>query len=248
MSINWLLTNFLAAFLLPPLNAILLGGCGLLLLKRRRIWGKTLIGFSLVALWLLATPYIAGKLLDALAPPYRPLDVRDADAIVILGGGTYHDTLDYGGDTVGRLTLERLRYGAWLARRLHKPVLVTGGAPTGGRPEGPMMRETLEREFGVKVRWMEDCSETTRDNARLSAAPLHRDGIRRIYLVSHAWHLARAIPEFEREGLRVVPAGFGYSLPSGPDLMDLVPNAKALYDSSLALHEGIGLIWYRIRN
>jgi uncharacterized SAM-binding protein YcdF (DUF218 family) len=248
MSLSWLLTNFLAALLLPPLNALLLGGLGLLLLKRRRAWGKALIGFSLAALWLLATPYVGGKLLNALAPPFQPLDGSEADAIVILGGGTYNDTLEYGGDTVGRLTLERVRYGARLASKLGKPLLVTGGAPDSVRPEGLLMRETLEREFGVKVRWVEDRSETTRENARCSATLLNQAGIKRIYLVSHAWHLARAVPEFERQGLRVIPAGFGYALTRGPRPLDFVPSAKGLYDSYLAMHEGIGLIWYRIRN
>jgi uncharacterized SAM-binding protein YcdF (DUF218 family) len=247
-SFSWLVTNFLAAFLLPPLNLLILGAFGLLLLKRRRAWGKALIGISLATLWLLATPFVGGHLLDALKPPVRLPNPADADAIVILGGGTYYDTVEYGGDTVGRLTLERVRYGAWLARKLDKPLLVTGGNPDGGRPEGQLMRETLEREFGVKVRWVEDRSETTRENARYSAEILKKAGIDRIYLVSHAWHLPRALPEFERAGLRVVPAGTGYSLTRGPRPLDFVPNAKGLYDSYLAMHEGIGLFWYRIRN
>lgn len=245
---SWLLTNFIAALLLPPLSLLISCVLGLYLLKRRRRLGKALIGFSLVVLWLLATPFIAGALLDMLKPPYRGLDGTEADAIVILGGGRYNDTLEYAGDSLGRLTLERARYGAWLARKLNKPLLVTGGSPDGGRPEGQLLRETLEREFDVRVRWVDDRAENTRDNARFSAALLREDGIQHIYLVSHAWHLARAIPEFEREGLRVIPAGTGYSAGSGPQLLDFLPSAKGLYDSSLAMHEGIGLIWYRLRN
>lgn len=248
MSITWLLTNFLAAFLLPPLNLLLLGGFGLLLLKRRRGLGQTLIGFSLAALWLLATPFVGDGMLDALKPPASNLDGRQADAIVVLSGGSRYDTVEYGGDTVGRFTLERVRYGAWLARKLGKPLLVAGGAPDGGRPEGQLMRETLEREFGVKVRWVEDRSENTWENAHFSAALLKKEGISRIYLVSHAWHLPRALPAFEHEGLRVVPAGTGYSRGHGPRPLDFVPSAKGLYDSYLAMHEGIGLVWYRIRH
>ena len=134
MSITWLLTNFLAAFLLPPLNLLLLGGFGLLLLKRRRVLGQTLIGFSLAALWLLATPFVGDGMLDALKPPASNLDGRQADAIVVLSGGSRYDTVEYGGDTVGRFTLERVRYGAWLARKLGKPLLVAGGRPTVAAP------------------------------------------------------------------------------------------------------------------
>ena len=248
MSVSWLVTNFIAAFLLPPLNLLIVAGLGVYLCKRRRKLGMTLIGLSLAALWFLSTPLVGGGLLDALKPAYRDLDATQADAIVILGAGTLHDSLEYGGDTVGRFTLERLRYGARLARQLNKPLLVTGGSPDGGRPIGQLMRETLEREFGVKVRWVEDRSETTRENARYSAGMLRQAGIGRIYLVSHAWHLPRAVPEFERQGLRVVPAGTGYSLRRGPRPLDFLPSAQGLYDSYLAMHEGIGRVWYRIRN
>lgn len=246
MTLSWLVTNFIAAFLLPPLNLLLLGGLGWFLLRRRPTWGKALLGFSLVGIGLLSLPLVGNALLDALKPPALALHGSEADAIVVLGGGVHYDTLDYGGDTVGQYTLERVRYGAWLARKLNKPLLVTGGSPAGGRPEGQLMRETLEREFGVPVRWVEDRSRNTRENARFSAAILKLAGVTRIYLVSHAWHLPRALPEFEQEGLRVVAAGTGYGR-GGLRPLDFLPSATGLRDSYLAMHEGIGLLWYRLR-
>lgn len=245
---SWLITNFVAAFLLLPLNLLILGGGGLYLLRSRRVLGTWLIGLSLAGLAVLSVPVVSNALLDALKPQPAQFDGSEADAIVILGGGIIPESLEYDGPTVGSYTLERVRYGAWLARKLGKPILVTGGNPAGGEAEGRVMRDTLEREFGVKVRWVEDQSENTRENARLSFALLKQDGIRRIYLVSNAWHLARAIPEFEREGLKVVAAGTGYSAPGNDKLMNFIPNAKALNSSNIALHEGIGLIWYQIRN
>ncbi len=247
MSPSWLVTNFIAAFLLPPLNLLLLGGLGWFLLRRRRAWGMALLGLSLGLLWLLSLPLVGNSLLNTLKPTAMQFNGSEADAIVVLGGGVHYDTLDYGGDTVGQFTLERVRYGAWLARKLNKPLLVTGGSPDGGRPEGQLMRETLEREFGVPVRWVEDRSINTRENARFSAAILQAAGVNRIYLVSHAWHLPRALPEFEREGLTVLAAGTGYGQ-RGLRPLDLIPSASGLRDSYLAMHEGIGLIWYRIRN
>lgn len=116
---SWLVTNLVAALLLPPLNLLIPGIFGFYLLKRNRPWGKALLDFSLAGLWLLSTPLVAGAMLDALKPAYRALDGSEADAIVILGGGRHYDTLEYAGDTLGQLTLERVRYGAWLARRLN---------------------------------------------------------------------------------------------------------------------------------
>ncbi len=249
MSLSWLLTNFTAAFLLPPFNLLIVGAAGWLLLKRRPKLGKSLLAFSLLGLWLLSTPLIAEKYLESLMPRPVPITGSEADAIVILGGGSIKNSLEYGGDTVKSFTLERLRYGAFLARRLGKPVLVTGGSPDGEHvPEGDLMRDVLQNEFRIPVRWVENRSRNTRENARLSAELLHRAGIKRIYLVSHAWHLARAIPEFQDAGFTVIPAGIGQKLPGEPEVFDFIPDAKALYNSYLASHEWLGILWYRIRN
>ncbi len=248
MSPSFLATNLAAALLLPPLNLLLLAFTGLWLLNVRRSLGKALIASSLALFWLLSTPVVADRLLGMLDPVPRPITGAQADAIVILSGGIYAHSLEYGGDTVNQLTLERVRYGAWLARRIGKPILVSGGAPMAGMPEARLMRAVLEQEFAVPVKWEEDRSLTTRENARFSAAILKREGVRRIYLVSHSWHLKRAVPEFERAGLVVISAGTGYFRP-GPILpMDWLPNARALFKSYLAMHEGIGLLWYRILN
>ncbi len=220
---------------------------GLGQLKHRRSLGRALIAGSLIAIWLLSTHYIAALLLDSLKPPPVELSGKEADAIVILGGGSNRGSIEYGGDSVSAFTLERIRYGAWLARKLHKPILVTGGGPAGGSAEGDIMRASLEQEFDLNVRWVEAASSNTRENARMSSRLLKEAGIERIYLVTHAWHLARAVPEFESMGFKVIPAGTGYSLPEKPGLLDFVPNAKAFYNSWLALHEWIGLLWYRIR-
>jgi hypothetical protein len=101
------------------------------------------------------------RLLDS-SPPLDIERARTAQAIVILGGGTRHNAAEYGGDTLGRLTLERVRYGARVARMTELPVLVSGGAPSGGESEAKLMQDALQREFGVPVRWVERSSARTR--------------------------------------------------------------------------------------
>jgi len=249
MSTAWLLTNFIAELLLPPLGLLVLGVCGLALLKRRARTGRAMLAASLAMLWLLSTPIVADALLDGLKPPFVTPTGTAAEAIVILGGGRNKGTLDYGGDTLGRYTLERVRYGAKLARTLDKPVLVTGGKPDGGAlSEGELMRASLEGEFATPVKWVEDRSNNTRENARFSAELLKRDGVGRIYLVTHAWHLPRAMPEFAAMGLEVVAAGTGYAADTAITPFDFLPSAAALKNSRNACHEWLGLLWYRIRN
>jgi len=249
MDIPWLITNIIAAFLLPPLNLILVAGMGLRMSKRRRGLGRGLVILGLAGLLLMSVPYCSSRLLNLVSTaPFVPVG-GEADAIVILGGGLREQALEYGGDTLGSHTLERVRYGAWLAHRLGKPVLVTGGRVYDDLvSEGQVMRAVLETEYGIPVRWVEDRSTNTWENARYSADMLGKDGIRRIYLVSHGWHLKRAVLVFRQAGLEVVAAGTAHPLPGRTRISDFIPTARAMLESYLAWHEGIGLVWYRIRS
>lgn len=249
MSTVWLITNLLATFLLPPLSLLLLIATGLILLFwRHPTTGKLFIGAGLIGLWALSMPMVADQLMSSLKPVPLALSGREAEAIVILGGGVQRRASEYGDDIPGRFALERLRYGARLARRFHKPLLVTGGAPEGGQAEAQIMATTLAADYGLKARWIEDRAYNTRDNARYSAELLRKDGIKRIYLVTHAWHLARAMPEFLATGLEVVPAGTGFVHITDGTPLDYLPRAEALFASHVAIHEWIGLFWYKLRN
>jgi len=247
---SWLLTNLAASVLLPPFNLLILGAVGFLLLKRKPKLGKSLIAASLVLLYTLSTPVVADYLLGLLEKNILPLGGKNpphADAIVILGGGTYRDAPEYGADTVKPLTLERLRYGAWLHKLTGKPILVTGGAPLGGTPEGMVMRAVLVNEFKTPVRWVEARSFNTEENAAFSAAILKREGINRVYVVSQPWHLPRALGAFRDAGLTPIAAGTHFHRWQRFTLFSFLPSAAALNDSYYALHEGIGLLWYRLR-
>lgn len=245
----WLATHFLASLLLPPLSLILLMTAGLVLLKRRPRLGKSLLAAGLVLLYALSTPLVAGflfRLLQSEPLPEQP-NLSGVGAIVVLGAGRYEDAPEYGSDTANALALERLRYAAQLQRRTGLPILVSGGAPGGGTPEARFMQAILEKEFGVPVRWTESDSDTTRENALFSQRILAEDGIKKILLVTHAWHMPRARGAFERAGLEVIAAGTRFSPPEAAELMDFVPDASALRSSTYAVHEAIGLIWYRVR-
>jgi len=244
----FLLKKILAALILPPTSLLLLAMLGLWLARRRPRLGHGLIAGGLAALWLLSTPWVAGKLIATLetAPPIASGDLRRCQAIVVLGAGTYANAPEYGDDTVNELALERLRHGARLARASGLPIAVTGGAPSEGRPEGESMREALTADFGVKVRWVESQSRDTAENAAYLAPMLARDGIVRVALVTHAFHMPRARYLFERAGLQVMPAPtrFHSAPPDGSPLGlagDWLPGVKALKLSYFAAHEWLGL-------
>lgn len=251
----WFITNLIATFLLPPLSLLLLLALGIFLPCRRRKLGKLLIAASFGLLWIAATPYFAEGALQLLEAKTTPLDTAhpsnqpQADAIVILGGGTYFHAPEYAEqDTIGGATLIRLRYGAKLQRETGKPILVTGGKPRGnGISEAQQMRMSLEQDFRVPVSWTEDESDNTLENAQNSFHILQQAGIRKIYLVTHAWHMPRAADMFRRAGFEVVEAPTAYTTRYRTDLLTFLPRAESLQDSKIFIHEVIGLLWYRVK-
>ncbi len=248
---SWFATNLISAFLLPPLNLLLAALLGLLLARTYPRLGRTLLLSSLALLWLCSTPYFAGDALRLLEGSPKAVDAQaqPADAIVVLGGGTYFRAPEYGADTVSAATLVRLRYAAILQRETGKPVLVTGGKPLGNDlSEAQQMKSVLEQEFNVPVRWVEDASDNTLENARYSHQLLQQAGIKRIYLVTHAWHIPRAARAFQAAGFEVVPAPTGFTTRYRTDLLSFLPHAEGLRDSRIFLHELIGLLWYRLKS
>lgn len=225
--------------MLPPVGPLLIAAAGMIVLRRWPRLGRGLVWTGLAVLAVLSTGAVASVLLRLVdvSPPLRLDDARSAQAIVILGGGVRRSAPEYGGDTVARLSLERVRYGARVAKATGVPVLVTGGAPRGGMAEAVVMREALEQEFGVAVRWVEDRARNTHENAQRSAALLKRDGVERVVLVAHGFDIRRAKAEFEAAGLAVVPAPtfLPGDTPFAPG--DFVPSVAALQSSYYALYE-----------
>jgi uncharacterized SAM-binding protein YcdF (DUF218 family) len=243
MQFSFLLKKFLTQLVVPPFNLLLAGIFGLLILKRWPRTGRALIWSSLLLVLALATPAVSELLVRMLdvAPTFDGASSKSAQAIVILGGGLRNNTPEVG-DSPSRFTLDRIRYGAMLAKQTGLPVLVTGGAPSSVVPEAVVMKAVLEREFGVSVRWTEDRSLDTEDNFKFSAALLIPENIRTVVLVTHDLHMLRALAHCEASGLKCIPAPVstsGRGTGEGSWTYRL-PNAQALEISATALHEFFG--------
>ncbi len=235
-----ILKTILRILILPPAAPLLLVFAGLWWRVRAPRAGLALIGAGAGALWLLSTLVVAMQL-QHLAERHPALDPAraagtSAQAIVILGGGGQRSFApEYGGAEADPYLLERLAYGAWLARRTSLPVLVTGY-----RIEATAMRETLARNFGIHARWVDDRAYDTFENARNSARMLRASGVGRILLVSSAAHLWRAAHEFSAAGLAVTAAPVHVWAPTEWTVFDFLPSSRALVRSNFALHELLG--------
>ncbi|RXZ42554.1 YdcF family protein [Crenobacter cavernae] len=244
-----LVHQLVGAFFLPPLLWLWPMLIGALFIRRGwRKLGRALWVLAFAGLYLAATPQMALWLARGLEtdPPISADALASVDAIVVLGGGK-RPSPEYGGETVSLDTLSRVRYGAWLSARSGKPLLVTGGAPLGGNAEGSLMAGVLENEFKRPVRWCETASNTTQENAQNSAKILLPQGVKRIALVSQAWHLRRAVGFFREQGLAVVPAPTGFIRYDGPALLYWVPQGRAMQEVYSLTREYIGMLYYALR-
>ncbi len=253
---EFLFIKTVSAFLLPPGVNLLLAGLGGLLMVRWRRLGAGLAVLAFVGLYALSTFGVSRPLMASLetypALTAQDLKRRDVGAIVVLAGDRYSNAPEYGGDdTVSRYTLERLRYAARLYRQTSLPVLLTGGAPLGADFSlAFLMKEALVDDFRVPVVWSEGSSRTTWENAELTSAILDKDDLSRFYLVTHAWHMPRAMTAFRRLGLDPVAAPTRFTTPPSARtgrFLRWFPSASALKQSSLALHEYLGRVWYELR-
>jgi uncharacterized SAM-binding protein YcdF (DUF218 family) len=242
----FLLKTIAKALILPPTGLLLVAITGLVVGRNYPRSGRAIALTAMLLLLALSTPLVSSQLIRLLddSPALDQARAHEAQAIVILGGGVRRHAPEYGGDTLGRLTLERVRYGARVARQTGLPVLVTGGSVLrDGESEAKLMRDALENEFGVKVRWFEDRSRNTRENASFSAAVLDREGIKRVVLVMHSFDVPRARAEFLRAGIEVIPAPTG--IPSGEIEWpgDYLPGIGGLATSYYACYELAALAW-----
>lgn len=200
-------------------------------------------------LLLAALPAVATRMLGdvEVKPPDKP-DFSAAQAIVVLGGGVHRGDGDKAPDTLGPWSLERLDFAVHAYHQLNLKVAVSGGRPSGTHTaEATLMKATLEGDFAVPVTWVEDRSRTTWENALYTKELLRAGGINTVVLVTNAWHMRRALWSFERVGLHAIPYPAPLTYEESDRFEDYLPSMRALEDSYHALHEVIGLAYYRLR-
>lgn len=244
-----ILKTVLLSLLMPPIGLVTLALAALLLLPRGHRLVRSLPVTCLILLLALSLPLVSRPLLASLETDLPTTPPADAPprAIVVLGAEITRTGGSAPGAEVGPLTRERLRAAARLARATALPVLVSGGVTQRGQPAvGTLMAESLTQD-DVPVRWVEPDSPDTWANAQESARILRAAGIRSVYVVTHAWHMRRALVAFDRAGLLATAAPTPLDDDGPPRWSDLLPRIAAWHASYWALHEWIGLAWYRLR-
>jgi uncharacterized SAM-binding protein YcdF (DUF218 family) len=250
------LSKLIPLFIVPLGFALVVSILAALVLRR---WARLARLFLLVAvtvLWVASTPIVADYLGLTLERQYPPVAVEDtptADAIVVLGGGVT-------GPAPPRIAIDlsdaadRVLHAARLYRAGKAPVVVVSGGAIpwlgSDTPEAKSMQALLE-EWGVSAASIlaEGKSRNTYENAVFTRQLLKEHGLQRVLLVTSAMHMPRALATFTSAGIDAVPAptDFLVSYQEQPELIDFLPDARALAHTTDTLREYIGYAYYRWR-
>ncbi len=248
----YILRKSITAFLLPPgIFALLLAAAAVYALWCRQYPAALVSAISGTLIWLLSAGITAdilmGRLEAGIPIPSHPR----ADVIVLLGSGIHAQAPDFSG--IGAPTaagVERLTAAARLYRRHGWPILVTGGRIASESVSSAVLCKRFLVDLGVppEAVLMEEKSLNTYQNAIYSKQVCDREGLRRALLVTSGYHLPRAVYCFEKAGLPVIP--FPCGLRTWPAMRHAaaawLPDATSLAATSAALHEWIGLLYYRL--
>lgn len=254
---------FLTLLLLPPIPFLVLVLAGARLLPTRRRWGWVLVGGSVLGLYLSFCNGVALFFNRAVLQPPPALTnaqvqalraemgERGGVAVVVLGGGRELMAPEYGRPNLTPLSLERLRYGVSLSRRIGAPLGFAGGIGW-SQPDQVSESEVAARiakdEFGVPMKWTDTRSRDTRENARWMLELLEPDGVRKVLLVTHGWHMPRALRDFARAarsgaaGIELIPAPMGLSPRADSPVFDWLPTSEGYMKVRAVLRE----VWAKL--
>ena len=254
----------LTALVMPPLPFLVLASIGAFAMARHRRPGLVLVMVSVAAMWIGATTgvgdWLSRKAIDA--PALSSADIaalrtaarsripgRTPVAVVVLGGGLEPHAPEYDGTNLSPWSAERLRYGLWLGRRLEAPVAFTGGVgwaqKQGLEPEADVAARLAANDYGRPLRWTENASRDTRENANNTVALLRQAGVEQIVLVTHGWHMERALKAFReaaarQRGMLVTAAPMGLATKSDGGIVDWMPTSDGFTQIRQLCREWLG--------
>jgi uncharacterized SAM-binding protein YcdF (DUF218 family) len=251
----------LSSLLLPPVPLLLLTLVGARMILWRRGWGWLIVLLATTGLWLGGCAAVGEWLQRAwLAPPpalgaapiaelKRGMAARSGVAIIVFGGGREVHAPEYEVASLRPVSLERLRYGIWVSRQIGAPLMFSGGLSYAAQPgpaEAEIAADIAAREFGRPLRWTEARSRDTRENAQFAATQLRGENVTQLVLVTHGWHMPRALRAMQEATARVgatwtiVPAPMGLAAAVERPVMRWMPSSEGMKLVRAVVREKIG--------
>lgn len=242
--------KFLYQWILPPGGLILILAIVTVMAFRRHFCGRWVLAISLAMFYALSIRVGADLLVKPLEYELEQPILNDSDVLVMLGNGSVSGVPDIDGvgqvsDTMGK----NLLFAARLYQVTGIPILVSGGTVylDKGNESDIAIRELRGLGIPNNKLYAENESRNTVENARFSHRICEEHGWNKVSVLVVAVQAPRTKIIFEREfsgmDLTIYPTHYRRS-PSWhfDPVLDLVPSAKNILDSAIALKEYMGLL------
>jgi uncharacterized SAM-binding protein YcdF (DUF218 family) len=231
----------------PSSVAYLLFAAGLITALWRR--ARVASWWLLAAAGLIYTVFSSGAVAAALMSPLEydhprvrdPLQYPEARHIVVLTAYAADDPLMPPSGRLGVSSAFRVMLALELQRARPDCEVIVSGDPKSARVIGEAL---VSLGLPADKLRLEEKSLTTAESA-INLKSMLKD--EKFFLVTSAGHLPRSLGVLKKQGLNAIPAPTDYQLPKNWWEADPRPAPSSLEVSDLALHERIGLIWYRLR-
>ena len=211
----------------------------------------SLIG--VIVLILSSLPIISNKFIAYLEKDYQPIEIAEienVDAIVVLSGMIRvigdEENLKYEFND----SVDRFFAGLDLFNNNKSPILILtrGKMPWSiGIAEGEYLKE-LAIKYGVSEEniILTDEVQNTDQEAKAIKEILTEDA--KIILVTSAFHMPRAEKVFKAANINLIPYPVDFqNSKSKTTMMDFIPSAGSLFDTSHFVREMIGRLYYNLK-
>lgn len=248
MGLQYYLTKIIYSFILLPGIVIIIFFASALFARKFR---KFFL-LSATLFYLLSTQAVGNLLIAPLEAPFnQPPQKIDADAVVVLGSGHYMGSSNL---PLTPIATKRMLYALMLAKEHTIPILFSGLSL-----ETKAARETIaeiNRALDIKIKieqskkytrtytiFFEDKAHNTKENATRTHAFFTKNGIHspKIYLVTSASHMKRALGFFQKEGINTTPAATDFRSSHEFCYCFFFPTREGLDLSATALYEYLAL-------
>lgn len=246
----FMLKKILTPFLLPPGIFIVLLVSAAVWFLFKKYW-KAALANLLIAffMWSLSILPVSNAMLRGLESGLNLPKNPHGDVIILLGGGVYAEAPDLSGiGAPSADALPRIVTAVRLQKRLNIPVIVSAGRVFEYTSiEAPIVKRFLV-DLGVPPNEiiLEDKSRDTFENAKYTGDICARAGYKNPILVTSAYHMKRALMSFRKFDMEVTPFPVEFMSYENEQYnwRHFLPHS--LRGASIAIHEYLGLMFYKL--
>ena len=217
---------------------------------RSRISGILAVSILIIC----SLPIFSNKLITSLENEYILSDAssaKTADAIVVLSGMVRTINGKNGLSYEWAEASDRIFARIELIKENKAPIMVLRGGKlpwSVGKPEGEYLRDVAIKNGVPNKNILLTKNVENTDQEAKAVAKLLNKASPKIILVTSAFHMPRAQKVFEAAGIKIEPFAVDFLSGAGKyTIMNFIPSAEALNQTSFFIREHIGRLYYNLK-